>query len=158
MARVYLDTSFVSSLVTTRTDVASVYRRNISTDWHRTQAPNHDLFISPEVVTELESPSYPARDAAFELIAELPLLEISDRVVGMATLFANERLMPGPEATGDALHVAVAVVHQMDYLLSWNVRHLANPNKTRHLQVICQRLGLLPPVIITPEALWERSS
>lgn len=64
--------------------------------------------------------------------------------------------MPGPDATGDALHVAVAAVHEMDYLLSWNVRHLANPNKTRHSQVICQRLGLLPPVIITPDALWER--
>lgn len=90
MARVYLDTSFVSSLVTTRTDVASVYRRSISTDWYREQALNHDLYISPEVITELQSPSFPARDAAFGFLADLPLLDISDRVVGVAALFVKE--------------------------------------------------------------------
>lgn len=62
--------------------------------------------------------------------------------------------MPKPVA-GDAIHVAVAAVHGIEYVLSWNVRHLANPNKLRHLQSICLRSGLVAPQIITPELLWE---
>lgn len=62
--------------------------------------------------------------------------------------------MPSPVA-GDALHVAASCIHRIDYLLSWNVRHLANPNKVSHLQTICVRTGHIPPKIVTPELLWE---
>ena len=62
--------------------------------------------------------------------------------------------MPGP-VFGDAVHVAVCCVQQVHYLLSWNVRHLANPNKLAHLQTICVRTGHTPPWIITPDLLWE---
>ena len=55
---------------------------------------------------------------------------------------------------GDAVHLAVACVSEMDFLLTWNIRHLANPNKLDHLTVINRRLGLLTPHIVTPEALW----
>jgi hypothetical protein len=72
----------------------------------------------------------------------------------MAGLLVREKVMPQPLA-GDAIHVAVAAVHEMDYILSWNVRHLANPRKTRHLRTICLRAGLLPPQIVTPDLLGE---
>jgi hypothetical protein len=63
--------------------------------------------------------------------------------------------MPGPVEEGDALHVAVAVVHQMDFVLTWNVRHLANPNKRTHLRTVCARCGYTIPELVTPEDLWE---
>lgn len=63
--------------------------------------------------------------------------------------------MPTPAGTGDAIHVAVATIHACEFLLSWNVKHLANQNKVRHLRVLCQRLGLVPPTIVTPDLLWE---
>jgi len=56
------------------------------------------------------------------------------------------------------MHVAAACVHRIDYLLSWNVRHLANPNKLTHLQAICVRTGYMPPRIVTPDLLWEKST
>ncbi len=62
--------------------------------------------------------------------------------------------MPGPESSGDSLHVAAATVHSMQYLLTWNVKHLANVNKVRHLQEVCRRVGYLPPAIVTPDLLW----
>ncbi len=64
--------------------------------------------------------------------------------------------MPGPVA-GDAVHVSVACVHGVDYLLTWNVRHLANPNKLEHLAAVCLRLGLTPPRIVTPDMLWKET-
>ncbi|MCK6483433.1 MAG: hypothetical protein L6R00_04770 [Phycisphaerae bacterium] len=56
---------------------------------------------------------------------------------------------------GDATHLAVACVQEVDFLLTWNIRHLANPNKLDHLTIINRRLGLLTPQIVTPEMLWE---
>ena len=62
--------------------------------------------------------------------------------------------MPGP-AVGDAVHVAVATRHGVDFMLSWNVKHLANANKAQHLRSVRLRLGLVPPLIVTPDYLGE---
>lgn len=53
------------------------------------------------------------------------------------------------------MHVAAATFHQMEYVLTWNVKHLANPKKRTHFSVICMRLGLVPPQIVTPDMLQE---
>lgn len=103
---------------------------------------------------ELSSPRYPQREDAMKLIASLPLLAITDEVLGLAAILVRERVMPSPVA-GDALHVATATAHGIEYLLSWNVRHLANPNKQSHLLAVCTRLGFFPPQIVTPDLLWE---
>jgi len=84
----------------------------------------------------------------------LELLEITDEVIGVADILIREYAMPAPVA-GDAMHVAVCAVYEMEYLLSWNVRHLANPNKAKHVRLICRRLGLVPPEIVTPDLFWE---
>jgi hypothetical protein len=86
----------------------------------------------------------------------VPLLAITDDAFGLAELLVRELAMPAP-AQGDALHVAVATAHGMDYMLTWNVRHLANRNKVAHLRTVCVRAGLLPPEILTPDLLWETS-
>ncbi len=156
MATVYLETSFVSALVTDRTDVASLYRREASRDWWANQATWHRLFVSNEVIRELSRPGFPGSSEALRWVADVPALAITDEALGLAELFVRQMVMPRP-AGGDALHVAIATVHEIDYMLSWNVRHLANPNKIKHLQQSCLRVGLVPPAIITPELLWELS-
>lgn len=157
MARVYLDTSFISACVSTREDPASIVRREASLEWMATQRPRHSVFISSVVLDELEDPAFVASPEAIKLAADIELLDITDQVSGVATVLVQENVMPGPAHAGDAVHVAASAVHRVDYLLSWNVRHLANPNKVRHLQTICRRLGLIPPTIMTPETLWEDS-
>ena len=154
MPIVYLDSSFISACVTDRADAKSVARRETSREWWDTQRLRHELVISQEVLKELSVPAFTRRDEALALVSDLPLLEIDGEVSGVAEVFVKEFLMPGP-AVGDSVHVAVCAVHDVEYLLSWNVRHLANPNKTAHLQAICRRLGLIPPQIVTPDFLWE---
>jgi predicted nucleic acid-binding protein len=151
---VYLDASFVSACVTERIDAKSVARREASREWWDTQRSKYALVISQEVIRELSDPGFPRSSEALALIADLPLLEIDDEVAGVAEVLVREYIMPAP-AVGDAIHVAACAVHDVEYLLSWNVRHLANPNKTAHLQAICRRLGLAPPQILTPDLLWE---
>ena len=114
------------------------------------------MFISAEVLAELSHPGFRRSRDAISFVRELPLWRINDDVRGLATVLVREKVMPAPVA-GDAIHVAVATIYGADYILSWNVRHLANPSKTRHLQAICLRAGLVPPKIVTPDLLWEEN-
>ncbi len=155
MALVYLDSSFFSVCVSTRTDARSVVWRESSVEWWQTQASRHALFISAEVVTELSAADFPQSEAALSMLTGLNLLPLSPEVVGLASILVREKLMPMPAVSGDAIHVAAATVHQLDYLITWNIRHLANPNKRKHMAAVCLRLGLIPPQIITPDMLQE---
>ena len=155
MPRVYFDTSFVSACVSRRDDPMSEYRRRISREWLSQQAAAFECVASAEVIAELDRPEFSQRDEALRLIHPLDLIAVNEESIGVAEVLVREKVMPAPASSGDAVHVAVCSVHAVDYLLSWNVRHLANPRKTRHLQSVCRRLGLLPPTIMTPEALWE---
>ncbi|MBN1489056.1 MAG: type II toxin-antitoxin system VapC family toxin [Phycisphaerae bacterium] len=152
MARVYLETSFFSACVSTRTTTRSLYWREVSNEWWTFEAPRHDLVVSGEVIAELSDPAFPQRDQALTMVKGLPSLEISDEVIGLAEVLVKEKVMPGPVA-GDALHVAAATWHSVEFLLTWNVKHLANPNKRTHLGTVCLRLGLVPPTIVTPDLL-----
>jgi hypothetical protein len=154
MARVYLETSFVSACVTTRTDVASIYWRQTSLEWWTTQASRHQVVISAEVLEELDNPIYPNREAALAFVREVPSLSPNPAAAQLAQHFVDQFVMPGPIA-GDAMHVAIACVSQIEFILSWNVKHLANPRKTAHLRSVCAKLGLVPPHIVTPDLLWE---
>ncbi len=154
MARVYLETSFVSACVTDRDDTASMYRRQVSTEWWKGQRGKHELFVAQEVVAELSHPDFRHRGDATALIHGIPLLPVDEEVRGLARILVRERVMPGPMA-GDAIHAAVATVHRMEYVLTWNVRHLANANKLEHLRTICRRVGYVPPQIVTPDILWD---
>ena len=150
---IYVETSVFCAFVSHREDAASVYRRDTTRQWWAIQAQLYDLRTSQAALSELEAGTYPGQHEAIELAASLEMIEITDEVLSIAELYVRHRLMPAP-ASGDALHLAIASSNEVDFLLTWNIRHLANPNKLEHLGVINRRLGLLTPQIMTPESLW----
>jgi hypothetical protein len=152
--KVYLETSFVSACVTTRTDPSSLHRRKESLEWWDSERQKHALLISTEVLAELADPAFPMRLQAAAFVKDVPVLGISPEALGFGQMLIDEQVMPRP-LKGDALHVAVATLARADYILSWNVKHLANANKRVHLAKICLRIGYPPPSIVTPESLWE---
>lgn len=89
------------------------------------------------------------------MLRGLPLLALTREVEEFAKILVTDRVMPAPSNSGDALHVAAATIHRMDYILTWNVKHLANPNKRIHFGIICMRLGLVAPILVTPDLLQE---
>jgi hypothetical protein len=153
--KVYLETSFFSACVSTRTTDKSIGWRASSLEWWQTQARRFELFISATVVEELSAPDFLSSENALAMLEGLPLLSQSPEVVALAEVFVKERVMPSPVDGGDALHAATATLHRMDYMLTWNVRHMANPNKRTHFGVICMRLGLAAPMFVTPDLLQE---
>jgi hypothetical protein len=114
----------------------------------------YEACISDNVVLELRRGDWPGKEEALALVRPLPVLEVDKEVLGVAVKYIEERLVPA-DLGGDAAHLAVACVREVDFLLTWNIRHLANPNKLDHLLVVNRRLGLLTPQIVTPEMLWQ---
>ena len=155
MTSVYLETSFFSECCTIRTSEIARGRRATSLSWWKHDASKFDLYVSGEVVRELSSHDFrpEVREPALAMLRGLTLLPTTPEVISFAEMLVNERVMPKPANTGDALHVAISVVHQVDYLLTWNQRHLANPNKRTHLTIIAARARLRLPELVTPDLM-----
>ncbi len=156
-ASVYLETTIPSAYVTTRTDPSSLHRRRLTREWWGAQLPLYDAWVSDNVILELQQGNWPGQLEAIDLVASFPRLPIETEVAAVAKRYVQERLTPAG-LFGDATHLAVACVYRIDFLLTWNIRHLANPNKLDHLTVVNRRLGLLTPQIVTPEMLWMDDS
>jgi hypothetical protein len=152
-ASVCIETTIPSAYVSTRGDAASMHRREETRRWWTEQLPLYDGFVTENVLLELKQGNWPGQADALMLVEPLPRLIVDDEVIAVATRYVQERLVPA-DLSGDAAHLAAACVHEMDFLLTWNIRQLANPNKLDHLTIVNRRLGLLTPKIVTPEMLW----
>lgn len=150
---VYIETTIPSAFVTRRTDPGSLHRREVTRQWWQEQLSLFEPWTSENVVLELQQGNWPGQAEAVSLMEPLTRLPVDEEVLAIAQRYIAERLVPA-DLAGDAAHLAIACVHEMDFLLTWNIRHLANPNKTDHLTIINRRLGLLTPAIVTPEMLW----
>jgi hypothetical protein len=153
MAKVYLETSFFSACVSVRTGAKSVGWRASSLEWWNQERKYFELFVSTEVYNELAAPDFPQSAEALAMLAGINLLRPDGAVAEIATMLVEQKVMPGPATTGDAVHVAIAMANRMDYILTWNVKHLANPNKRIHLATLCLRLGIPMPQLVTTDLL-----
>jgi len=88
------------------------------------------------------------------VLAEVPLLEVTTGAESLAGALLEEVPLP-PKAATDALHIAVAAVNGVEYLLTWNCRHIANPALRQRIESVCRRMRFEPPVICTPQELLE---
>lgn len=84
----------------------------------------------------------------------IDLLEASDEVDALAAALIAAKAVPASQPR-DAFHIAIAAVNGIDYLLTWNCRHIANATLRGRIEEVCRRAGLEPPIICTPEELVE---
>ena len=85
-------------------------------------------------------------------LSGLPLLDISPKVTELGSRILASGRIP-PRAAADAAHIAIAAVHGMDFLVTWNCVHIANPANSRALGLICREQWYDCPVICTPDGL-----
>jgi hypothetical protein len=156
MARVYLETSFVSACVTARQTSRAIYDREMSLAWLEAEQSNNELLIADPEIVELSAPTYRDRDQALDLAAQFELQPITTAMEAFAIILADRFVMP-QDLQGDALHVAVAVLLRADLLLTWNVKHLANENKQPHLRAVCIENGFIAPRIARPDILLQET-
>ena len=155
---VYIETTIPSFYHEVRTEPDMVARRDWTRVWWDDRRKDYELFTSDVVIDELERGDFPNKDEALSLVKDLPALEINQPVIDAVAAYISHRLMPA-DPTGDALHLTIASSHKIDFILTWNCRHLANANKFAHIRRVNGILGLFVPSLITPlELLGEAES
>jgi hypothetical protein len=114
-----------------------------------------EMHVSPRVVQEISAGDPAAAQKRVEIISSLPKLPILDDVDRLAALILKKTGLP-ISAKADAEHVAIAATHQIEFLATWNCKHLANPAITPKVARACDRAGFRSPEICTPEVLLMR--
>ena len=150
---VYIETSIVSYLTARPTNdlLASAWQM-ITVEWWETQRSRFNLYTSDVALEEAGKGNLEAATRRLEALSSIPILPITDSVVGLSKVLIQERALP-TKAIDDALHIAVSAVHGVDYLLTWNCRHLDNAETKPIVRSICSIHGHTSPEICTPQEL-----
>ena len=150
---VYIETSVVSYLTARPTaDLLAAAWQKVTLDWWETQRSRFDLYTSEVAVQEAGRGDREARARRLAALSDIPLLPITEAVGPLASALVRGAALPA-KAVNDALHVAVAAVHGVDYLLTWNYRHLHNAETKPAIRDTCGQHGYAGPEICTPREL-----
>ena len=150
---VYIETSVVSYLVARPSrDVITLGRQGITQRWWETHGDDYRKVISRRVIDEVSAGDQKEAAKRIEVLVGLEVVTTNEEVVRLAELFVRETSLP-TSADSDAMHIAAAVVNGIQYLLTWNHKHMANAQIHRKINEICEREGYEPTLICTPEAL-----
>jgi hypothetical protein len=150
-----LETTIIGYLAMRVSGVLRVAANQQTTrDWWDNHRQGFDLFVSRFVVDKCSEGDSDAVQERLEYLESIPLLETPDDTNALAeSLVAG---VPLPEkAAIDALHISVAAVNGIEYLLTSNCKHIANPSLRPQIDRVCRALGYEPPVICTPQELLE---
>lgn len=150
LPRVYVETT-IPSYPTARPSRNAIRKaeQQITREWWADRRAGYELVVSQFVLDECASGDPEAAADRLAAVAGIPLVDITGDGVALARELVSGMQLP-PRAEEDANHIAVAAVHAVDYLLTWNCTHLANPALRRRVDRICQGRGFRPPVICTP--------
>ena len=147
---VYIETSIVSYLTARPTrDVRAAAWQEITSQWWEQSGPLFILFVSELVIVEVSRGDNDAVARRLGSLAGIRALTIDDEVRQLAARLIADGGM-ADTAQADALHVAVAAIHQVDYLLTWNCRHIDNAATKPLMRSICSLAGYRCPEICTP--------
>lgn len=155
---VYIETSIPSYLTARPSrDVRAAAWQQITTEWWDSARDDFDIFTSELTIVEASAGNHEAAERRLKVLQGTPELEIDEEVQELAELLISKGGIPN-SAEADALHVAVAAVHRIDFLLTWNCRHIDNATKKPIIRAICIGAGYPYPEICTPmELLPERN-
>lgn len=153
METVYLETSIIGYLASRiSSDLVTAANQKLTRDWWDSHRQGFELFVSEAVVAECAKGDPVASEERAAFLGDLPVLELDEDCERLAS-----KIMQGvslPEKAGvDALHIAVAALNGMDYLLTWNCKHIANPSLRRIIEGVLIGADVTPPVICTPQEL-----
>jgi predicted nucleic acid-binding protein len=149
----YLETSVIGAYL----DNGEPFRRDLTIRWWEHELPQYRPVVSILVQRELERVPEPHRTGYLNLIRPLEQVELAEE----ATILAEGYITRGifhRKYIADALHVALASFHKIDYLVTWNFGHLANVRRQARIRLFNTAAGFFVPMIVTPEFLVSEAS
>ena len=145
---IYLETSVIGAYL----DNEDVLRRDLTIRWMEHELLEYEAFTSILVQRELERLDEPHRSRYLNLIKFIPRLELTDEAAILADGYISRGIFHR-RFMADALHVALASYHKIDYLVTWNFGHIANVRKQARIKMFNAAAGFFSPTIVTPEFL-----
>src|SRR5438045_616567 len=153
MESVYLETTFISYLVARPSrDVIVAGHQQTTQDWWANRRSEFECSVSQVVIDEASLGDPTEVQKRLAVINDLATLDVTADAKALTKAIMAAGMLP-PHAFPDAAHVAVSAVHAVDYLLTWNCKHLANAQIARRIAVVCEQLSHKMPIICTPEEL-----
>lgn len=152
---VYIETSVIGYLTSwPRKDPTVAGHQNTTRLWWSTAGKRFEMFVSQLVVRECSDGDPDAVKDRIASIDGIPVLPITPDAESLANALIQGRAVPESEPN-DALHIALAATHGVQYLVSWNFRHIVNASLRPAIEHICRNAKYRPPILCTPEELLE---
>jgi len=152
---VYIETTIISYLTAKPSrDLIIAAHQQITSDWWTDVRPQVDCYVSPFLIDEASRGDAIYAQKRLDEIVDFTVLEVNEEIEDLAQEYFAALQIP-EKAKIDAFHLAVAAWHKMDYVLSWNCKHIASGRVQKTLQEINLRLGVHTPIVCTPEELME---
>lgn len=150
--KIYLETSVISYLTArpSKTIIGAAHQQ-ITLAWWESR-DQYALYVSESVLRECGAGDPAAAEKRLAIVSDVPLLTITEQAVEIAEGLVKEKIVP-TKAAEDALHIAIATLNSVDYLLTWNCTHIANPEIQRNIARYLEKMDLFLPFICTPEEL-----
>lgn len=151
--KVYIETSIISYLTgRLNRDLIVAAQQQVTQEWWENRQPYFDLYVSQLVIQEAEKGDKEAAAKRLTALEEIPLLEIKIEALELAEKFVRSKSLP-KKASDDALHISISAISGVDYLLTWNCKHIANAEIKKKLAKVCVEEGYEIPIICTPYEL-----
>lgn len=151
--RVYIETTFLSYLTARPSrDVVIAGHQQTTHEWWDTRREMYELCVSQLVIKESSAGDHRLASERLRYLQGMTLLETTASAVALAEKLVHKGAMPA-KAGADAVHLAVAAVEAIPYLLTWNCRHLANAAMRPLIESVCARERVKAPILCTPEEL-----
>ncbi len=152
---VYIDTSVVSYLTAKPSlDLVKARRQKITEDWWYGASNRFDLVASILVIEEAEAGDPSVARLRLESLKSIRLINATPKSYTLADSLINLGAVP-KKARDDAVHIAIAATADVDFLTSWNLKHIANETRRNHIKKVCQQSNYNSPIICTPNELME---
>ena len=151
--RVYLETTIISyQTARPSRDLVVAAHQQITQEWWSRRRTDFSLYVSELVLEEAAKGDPMAARRRLDLLKSMGVLAIDDEALALAQMIVSSGSI-SEVASADALHVAIAAVNGMDYLMTWNCTHINNAEIVKKLERACVNAGYRCPVVCTPEQL-----
>lgn len=149
---VYIETSIISYLTSrVSRNLIAAARQQLTQAWWDSRL-QYELYISEVVSRECAAGDASAAKKRLDAIEGLSLLRVTKEAVELSKDMVARGIIPS-KAAEDSLHISIATIHAMDFLLTWNCKHIANPEIQKRIALYLEEQGLFLPFICTPEEL-----
>lgn len=152
---VYIETTIISYLTAKPSrDLIIAAHQQITIEWWADVRPQVECYVSPFLLDEASRGDGTYSQRRLEKVIDFTVLEVNEQIENLARHYFAALQIP-EKAKIDAFHLATASWHKMDYVLSWNCKHIASGRVRKMLQEVNSRLNVHTPVVCTPEELME---